>query len=525
MHSRFFAILMLSASMAFAIEPVTMPNKSSSAGFLAYQTAEQKLSEIVTFEKSIPANVTGAQRKKQISDKTIELQNQAYDQCKISIASFQTAPAESIDVSAVYFCLVNAIENCQTPSIKPNCNSTIQAALQIAQKQLANQPEAIGLQNLIGHHYARQKRYSQAMQAYYPAYMQFSKAPCSRNHANQLVTILNLQLENGDQNGFNQYWKISSYCETSGLIQPRGAKFVRDASANRVTLTPDPSLSVASTTPATAPVIPRELPAKVQAKPEPVQIKVAAPKKVKPETDDAEESESEEDDIIASAELMPPEAKPAAAKIPSVRSDVAELATNKPEVDTSAEIQNDPPQTAAKVITKAKEDSNLREPAVASEVFKSIQEFVPGLLIGIAKNHPAWEASLTKRRANKNKSEKEARELEEIFKAKKENEKKAMDQMMSADPDTRAKQLKNVSRLRLGDSMDKIKAALGKPTAEVPDQRVLSYDHLATGATVGEVLEGKMPPFVALQFIFNPTGQLQEIKYSYPQGHGQITCR
>jgi hypothetical protein len=97
--------------------------------------------------------------------------------------------------------------------------------------------------------------------------------------------------------------------------------------------------------------------------------------------------------------------------------------------------------------------------------------------------------------------------------------------MLTKDPDARAKQLKNVLDIHLGDSIEKVKAALGKPNSELSNDRKLAYEQLNTGATVGDLIAGKLPPFVSLVFTFNANGLLQEITYSDPQGHGNIVCR
>ncbi|MGZ5278965.1 MAG: hypothetical protein ACXWC9_03435 [Pseudobdellovibrionaceae bacterium] len=492
MHRMFFAGLALWASMAIATE--------GHPGFAAFQSAEQKLLDIANIEKSIAKNLAPELRKKQISDKTTELQNQAYDQCKISIAAYHSAPSESIDLSALYFCLWTAIENCEGASAKPGCDAPIQSVLQIAQKQLAGKPGTTGLHNLIGGHYVRQKRYPAAMIAYFPAYTQLSKAPCSGDHVNQLLTILNLQLESGDQNGFNQYWKMTTYCEGSSFLQTKGTKFVRDATLNRVKLITAPPVVTASVG------LPHSTSVSTVALASTAKPKAKAiPKETPTKADDDEDEEPEEEEPITSVTRSP---SPPTMKIAA-----------KPEV---------PVKESTTTLTKLapnEQESAVRKPTAVEEVHSSVQKFVPALLTGIGKHHSEWEASIAGRRAKKNKDEKETRELEEIFKAKKENEKKALDQMMSSDPDMRAKQLKNVLGLQLGDSVQKVKAVLGKPSLETPSDYKLSYEQLNTGASVGDLIAGKMPPFVGLVFTFNSQGHLQEIKYSYPQGHSNIVCR
>ncbi len=579
MHHVVFAVLALWTSMAWAVDAPVTDIKQTHAGFKAFQAAEQKLTAAQTIEKSLGANLTSEQRKNQIIEKTSELQNQAYDQCKTSIAAYSGAPADAIDVSALYFCLVSAIENCETPSTKPSCDMPIRSVLQMTQKQLTGKAGIAGLNNLIANHYTREKRYADAMVAYFPAYSQVSKAPCSKDHVNQLLTILNLQLESGDQNGFNQYWKVTAYCQGSGLMQPKGATFVRDTTLNHVTLqmplqkepapiagmakTPATSASNAASSPSSvvataAPVIPRELPAKVQVTATARTPTAAAAADAESETDtdtDDSETEATAKTLVAApvAQVKPaakaetsglePTVPPAAQVKPSPKPEMLDL---EPMTPSATQVKSVTPVAKTKPATKPEmpvaesetaapgsksaptsQETALRKPAapVPEEVFSSVQEFIPGLLKGIAKNNPEWEAALAKRRAKKDKDENEVRELEEIAKAKKENEKKAMDQMLTSDPDSHAKQLKNVLSLHLGDSMQKVKTVLGKPSSEMLDDHKLTYDQLNTGATVGDVIAGKLPAFVGLVFTFSPQGQLHEITYSYPQGHGNVICR
>jgi hypothetical protein len=518
-----FGTLTLIADLGLATDLA----KDTHPGFTAYQAAEQKLAEIPNIEKSLPAGLTAEARKKQIAGKISELQSQAYDRCKISIGAYAAATADQIEISALYFCVSLAIESCEPPNEKPNCDQPIQNVVLIVQKQMQDKHGSAGLANLVGSHYKRKKRYADAMKAYYPAYQQFAKTPCTDSHTNQLLTILNLHLESGDKASFDQYWKMAAYCDTSGLLLPKGTKIVHDTTKNKVTLEWQPlpvaavttTTSTSTTTMAVA-AIPKELPAKQEP------VKTPPPEKVQAAQSATKEELVGKPTSSIPAPSLPTPSVPSLPPVATTHTAAAKQSLPLSPETTTAVSNRPPPTKTLPPVADNKPPVPASSPAaVHQEVMATPMEFVAAVLKNAAINHQQIESILNERKAKKNKDEKEARELDEIFKVKKENEQKAIDQMMSSDPDSRAKQLKNVANLQIGDSMEKVEKILGKPTIEGPEDKTLHYEQLSTGASVGDLIAGKMPPFVELTFAFNSKGQLFEMRFAIPEAGIATFCR